>query len=297
MNNFKYLLGVCLLLVACSDDDENPAGAADSGVGGKTLTLSFSDLPELGPDFVYEGWLIDDSTPVSTGRFSVSGGNATPSSFSVDSAVADAAAVFVLTIEPAEGDDPAPAATHILAGAMAAGNATLTTDHPAALQTDFATAAGEYVLTAPTAGGTAEEQGIWFVKPAEGAPSLVLPTLPAGWVYEGWVVDANGPTSTGRFTDPAAADSDLAGSAKGPMGDGPPFPGQDFIDPAKILNDGATVVVISVEPEPDDGAAPFFIKPLVHDPIGAALAPTLQTMVNNAANTLPSGSVAITDSN
>ena len=88
-------------------------------------------------------------------------------------------------------------------------------------------------------------------------------------------------------------DGDGAGSTKGPVGDGPPFPGQDFITPATVLNNGATVAVISVEPEPDNAPAPFLIKPLVHDPIGAAVAPTEHTMVNNAAATLPAATIQI----
>lgn len=294
MNKLSLLLAtLSTLALGCSSDDSN--GGADAGTSEqRSLSYDFSALPELGADFVYEGWLIDDSTPVSTGRFTVDGtGATTPASFSVDADVVASAAVFVLTIEPKDGDDPAPAATHILAGALSGSTATLATNHEAALQTDFTDATGQYVITAPTAGGTAEDQGIWFVKPAEGAASLDLPVLPAGWAYEGWVVDANGPTSTGRFTDPANGDSDGAGAAKGPTGDGPPFPGQDFIDPAKVLTDGATVVVISVEPDPDDSSAPFFIKPLVHDPIGASLAPTLQSMTNNAANTQVGGTVTI----
>ncbi|MCZ6807059.1 MAG: hypothetical protein O7F08_08910 [Deltaproteobacteria bacterium] len=51
--------------------------------------------------------------------------------------------------------------------------------------------------------------------------------------------------------------------------------------------------VISVEPDPDDGSAPFFIKPLVH-PIASVEPPTTQVMDNNAAATSPSGTVSIT---
>ena len=39
-------------------------------------------------------------------------------------------------------------------------------------------------------------------------PILDLPTLPAGWVYEGWVVGPDGPVTTGRFTMASGADSD-----------------------------------------------------------------------------------------
>ncbi len=302
MNNYMKLITIfaTLMVTACSDDAE-PQNTADAGdVGGATSTLAYSDftLPNLGADFVYEGWLIVDDKPVSAGRFSVDdNGVATPASFELSSDDASAAPVFVLTIEPATGDAPEPADTHILAGALSQGAATLSTDHGAAINTDFSSAAGSYILATPTTGDNATlgEQGIWWLVPGK-APSagLTLPDLPAGWVYEGWIVNAAGPVSTGRFSDPGAADADGAGATKGPMGDGPPFPGQDFINPATVLNDGATTAVISVEPDPDNSAMPFLIKPLVHMPIGTEIVPTSHSMTNNAANTLPAATITIT---
>ena len=293
----KYLvltMSCTAFLGACGDDepatpDARPAADASSS---KTLTYNFGALPQLGDDYVYEGWLIVDGAAVAAGRFTVdASGATTPAEFTLTAADADAADVFVLTIEPSAGDDPAPSSTHILAGDLASGSAVLTAEHAAALGTDFASASGSYFLATPTTGDdTLSNQGIWWLSPQAG---LTLPTLPAGWAYEGWIVDGTGPVSTGRFTDPAAADSDGAGSAKGPVGDGPPFPGQDYIDPAKILGDGSTVAVISVEPDPDDSPGPFLIKPLVHDPIGSEVAPTTHDMVNNAAATLPAGSATI----
>ncbi|MEM6994920.1 MAG: hypothetical protein AAF721_30690, partial [Myxococcota bacterium] len=102
---------------------------------------------------------------------------------------------------------------------------------------------------------------VWFLDPAGGpGPSLQLPVLPDGWLYEGWVVGADGPISTGRFADPADADRDGAGPASGPDGT-PPFPGQDFIMPPTDLTVDH-MVVISVEPDPDDSPLPFALKPL-----------------------------------
>ena len=72
----------------------------------------------------------------------------------------------------------------------------------------------------------------------------------------------------------------MAGPAGGPDGDGPPFPGQDFVNPPMDLIGGAAV--ISVEPEPDDSPAPFVLKPLLTPVISPDLAPTLQAMNNNA---------------
>ncbi len=265
--------------------------------GGSTLTYAISTLPSLGPDYVYEGWLIVGGEAKPAGRFSVDDSGVTsPASFALSTMDASAATTFILTIEPATGDDPAPSSTHIVGGDLSQGAATLTTSHATALGTDFTTAAGSYVLATPTTGDdTLQEQGIWWLMPGQTpSASLVLPGLPNGWAYEGWIVGADGPVSTGRFTDTAASDSDGAGSTKGPVGDGPPFPGQDFINPATVLNGGSTVAVISVEPEPDNSAMPFLIKPLVHDPIGVATMPTSHMMMNNAAATLPVASITIT---
>ncbi len=299
--------GCIALFGACGDDgggtpaaDATPATidatatGPDAMLASMTLTLSdLTNLPNLGTTHVYEGWVKGDGAPVSTGRFSVSDtGVMTPATSVVAAADVTAADTFILTIEPVVGDVAAPADTHILAGALATTTAALTTDHAAALGSDFSTAAGVFQLLTPTTGdGTLSGQGIWFI--TAGKPNvagLTLPVLPAGWVYEGWVVEAAGPTptSTGRFTDPALADDDLAGPAKGATGNGPPFPGQDFINPAKILTVGHNAV-ISVEPEPDNAPGPFVMKPLVLAPIAdSAGLVTPQALANVAAGSLPS---------
>lgn len=250
------------------------------------LSLMFTDLPDLGADYVYEGWLIVDEAPVATGRFSV-----TPEQQNVevqlDRDTFAAATTFVLTIEPAFGDDPAPSAVHLLAGDIDnSGKANLSTAHPAALGTDFATAMGGYLLETPTSADEGDyDQGLWFLDVAGGpGPSLALPPLPEGWVYEGWVVIDDTPTSTGRFTDVGAADDDGAGPSAGPNA-APPFPGQDFISPARTVVGGT--VVISVEPEPDNSPMPFALKPLVDDVVEDVGAGVLQPMGTNAG--LPLG--------
>ena len=298
MSKTSLLLVSCLSFSAGCESEGTTVGGAPDGaavVEGTALRFTASSLPELGTDYVYEGWIIVDGEALTAGRFTVDGdGKSTPAQFALDPADAEAATLYVLTIEPKDGDDPAPSSTHILAGEISEGMASLSVDHPGAFDTDFASAKGSYILATPTTGDdTLQERGIWWINPGDGSASLDLPTLPAGWAYEGWVVGSDGPVSTGRFTDPGGADSDLAGSAKGDTGDGPALPGQDFIDPSMILNDGSTVAVISVEPEPDDSPAPFLIKPLVHDPIGAEVAPAMHLMTNNAAATLPAATLVI----
>jgi len=271
-------LALGLTLGACSDDDG----------GTETVDVSFSGLPQLGVGYVYEGWLITADGPVSAGRFS------DPSGLNMMFATADldATSAYVLTIEPAEGDDPAPSDTHVLAGDLTDGSATLTLDHAAALGTDFTAAAGTFILETPTSAATDDyDQGIWFLEMGGSGPmaSLTLPVLPDGWAYEGWVVVDGQPVSTGRFTDAGAADSDGAGPEAGTEMS-PPFPGQDFITPPTML--AGTTAVISVEPDPDDSPMPFALKPLVGDVTDAG-AGTSQTLDNNAAATTITGTFAV----
>ena len=275
-------------LSACGGSDADPQ-----------LEFTLEGLENLGPTAVYEGWLMVDGAPVSTGRFSVdSQGRASASTFRVTDAQAERATAFVLTIEPAQGDDPAPASTHLLAGDFSGAErrAALAISHSAALGTSFASARGNFFLATPTSESTADEaQGLWWVQVVNGAPQagLTLPQLPAGWVYEGWVVVNGMPVSTGRFSDAARADSDGPGSSAGPLG-APPFPGQDFINPALSLPGG--MAVISVEPEPDNSAAPFTLKPLA-GPIAAGTGPTMPQSVPNtvaSGSGLPKGTARLT---
>lgn len=122
-------------------------------------------------------------------------------------------------------------------------------------------------------------------------PNFVLPTLPAGWAYEGWVVGDSGPLSTGTFT--AFNSADASAPFSGPVG-GPPVPGEDFFENAPAgetfpLDVRGRTIVISVEPVPDDSPAPFVLKPLVGT-AGNETAPTTHAFGPNLAS-LPTGSV------
>ena len=109
--------------------------------------------------------------------------------------------------------------------------------------------------------------------------------LPAGWMYEGWVVVGGMPITTGRFSQVMGADSDGGGATKGPMGT-PPFPGQDFVRPPTNLIGGAAV--ISIEPQPDDSPGPFTLKPLIDHMIEDDGGHMSQSMDNNAGS-FPTG--------
>ncbi len=260
------------------------------------LTLNLTGLDELGTDFVYEGWIIVDGNPVSTGVFSSVD---FPQSFTVDIDDLKAATKFVLSIEPAVDTDPGPAPTKILVGDFVGSKARVSTG----IVGDFSNSYGSYILATPTDGAnTNENSGIWFLDPTSGSPmpGLDLAVLSDGWKYEGWVVINGIPVSTGTFTNVAATD-DFDGFS-GPMmlpapngGDGF-FPGEDFLinAPSGLMfptDIAGGTAVISVEPYPDNDMTPFTLKPLVGGIPNDAIDHTLYMMGQNLES-LPGGSVS-----
>lgn len=270
------------VVISCNNDDENEDKT-------DVLTLNLSGLEELGADFVYEGWIIVDGNPKSTGTFS---SVVFPQTFEIDADDLLAATKFVLSIEPANDTDPDPAATKILVGDFSGSSANVTT----AVVGDFSSAAGEYILATPTDGAmTNETSGIWFLDLSSGMPEtgLNLPVLPDGWKYEGWAVIDGTPVTTGTFTDSAAIDDSAPYS--GGMS-GPPFPGEDFLENAPLgltfpTNIAGGKAVISIEPSPDNSPSPFTLKPLVGDIPAMALDHVTYSTSQNLSS-FPSGSVS-----
>ena len=285
-NNILKLVVVAfaMIMVSCGDDD-----ATDN-----QLNLSFTGLEDLGSGYAYEGWIMVDGSPKSTGVFTVDGsGVPSRNTFDLDKDDLDVASAFILTIEPSPDTDPNPSDVHILAGDFSSDNASLTVSHSAALGTDFTSSTGGYILATPTDGAdTNENSGVWFLDPGAGpGAALSLPTLPAGWAYEGWAVIDGSPVTTGTFTNVSGFDN--SDSFSGTEA-GPPFPGEDFLNNAPsgltFPTDlrGATIVV-SVEPVPDNSSNPFTLKPLVGMTAADAMDHTLLSMDNNASATNPTG--------
>jgi hypothetical protein len=289
-------LAVVAFLSACSDS-VSPRHSR--------LVLAFSGLEPLANGFHYEGWAITSSGPVSTGKFMVGTAGAlvtltgaTIPSGEFDTGLdLDAVTAIVITVEPAGDVDAVPATTKILAGALVNGTADLRISATQALATDFATATGKFILATPTdESNNNETSGIWFLELVGGSPrtGLVLPTLPAGWAYEGWAVITGKPVTTGRII--SAGSADAAAPFSGPLA-GPPFPGEDFLVNAPTglifptdLSGG--LAVITVEPVPDDSPAPFTIKPLVGAiPANAADHVTFSMSLNTAS--FPSGMASV----
>ena len=255
------VLAIGFFATSCSSDDDNSPSTS-------SLTLNLNGLDELGSEFVYEGWIIVNGSPVSTGTFS---SVTFPQSFIVDADDLAAASTFVLSIEPAVDSDPTPAATKILAGDFTGNSASVDSN---GIVGDFSSSTGSYILATPTDGGadTNEESGVWFLDNSSGSAEvgLDLPTLSSGWNYEGWAVINGTPVSTGTFTSVNDFDDNASTTPfKGDSGDGPAFPGEDFLQNAPMgltfpTDLKGTTIVISVEPSPDNSTNPFTLKPLAH---------------------------------
>jgi len=286
MKNIQMLgaLAIGLLAASCVSDDDvifTPITPVNS-----TLTVNLNGLENLGTDYKYEGWVIVDGTPVSTGLFSVDdSGVPSQTIFSVNTVQLVAATKFVLSIEPTIDADPAPSDTKILAGDFSGNNASVNSN----IIADFSSAAGTYILATPTDGTNNNEfSGVWFLDNSSGSAvtGLTLPTLAPGWKYEGWAVINGTPVSTGTFTDATMADDNAATSPfKGSMGNGPGYPGEDYIQNAPTGLTFPTdlkgmTIVVSVEPFPDNSTSPFTLKPLAHMVPSSAMDHTAITMGN-----------------
>ena len=265
------------------------------GISTQKINLNITGLEDLGANFRYEGWLLVAGKPVSTGIFSVSSsGVISQTAFDIDKTQLAVATDFIVTIEPFPDPNPAPADTHILAGSFNANTANITISDAKAIGNNFSSALGKYILATPTDGNNNNEKsGLWFIDLSSGSPmkGLTLPTLPAGWVYEGWAVIGGKPITTGRFINSSTADMSAPFSST--IAAAPPFPGEDYLMNAPAgftfptdLSGG--IAVISIEPQPDNSPAPFTLKPLL-----ANISPTAMDHVTYNMNlntgTLPSG--------
>lgn len=265
-----------------------------------TLRLDLRALEPLAAGH-YEGWAIFGEEKVSTGKFALAGDGSllTLAGQPIDlfRSVVDLrdADSIVVTIE-ADGDvDDLPSGIVVLAGPRAGDRAAL------AFPVDLSAAAGGYILATPTDDDPDNDAaGVWFLDPAGPQPSLTLPALPAGWVYEGWGVTQGTPLSTGPFETPGGGD--LAAAFSG-SSSGPPFPGEDFVAnlPAAIappvnLADGDSLIVISVEPDlmgsDPTGSGPFSIKPLVGEVPAGLLDHTLTPLEQNLGS-VPTGTATL----
>ncbi|RPJ48260.1 MAG: hypothetical protein EHM19_02205 [Candidatus Latescibacterota bacterium] len=256
----------CLLAAAgCGDDETSPTGPSD---GSDQVVLQLENFGDPSP-YHYGLWAVEGSDATLIVRFRVlDGGPATLAGepiASIEQEEALGGADRILITLESDTLGSAPSAHVFAAGAVSEGAAALTLANASALGVDLSSAAGAFLFDAPTtATATDCGRGVWWTDGA-GNPGLTLPALGAAWRYEGWVVErtSGASYSTGRFAGPSGADTDGPG-ATGGGGAGYAFPGQDFVTaaggvPVLDLDDGSFAVAVTLEPNPDLSAEPFFL--------------------------------------
>ncbi|NIP37134.1 MAG: hypothetical protein GWN18_19340, partial [Thermoplasmata archaeon] len=211
------------------------------------LELQFVNLEPLDSGH-YEGWLIIDGQPVSTGKFNVdSNGDLVDlegkmiETFRVKGVDLEMATMFVLSIEPEGDTDAVPAAVKPLAGALDANRESA--DLAANLGVDLTGISGKYILATPSNNFAPDDYDLEL--DFDG-----LPMLSSGH-YEGWLIVDGEPVSTGKFNIDASGDIvDL---------DGNTIEAFTLMD---LTIDDVEMFVLSIEEEGDDDAIPGAIKPL-----------------------------------
>jgi hypothetical protein len=274
--------------------------------GPDNVVMSFNNLAPLdeAAEGHYEGWAIVGGSPISTGKFNVDmggqpvelGGGPVIGEFDAGVDVSGATAI-VITVEPFDDTDPGPSSIKILRGDVSSSMADLVTNVPG-LGTLETSSTGAFILATPSDNPDMpdnDNMGIWFLTMPGPEPGFMkLPDIGPDWTYEGWAVDLSGPTpySTGTFATAEGFDSDEAGC----MGGGPPFPGEDFVPlhcgPVLTLDSGNFAAVITIEPVPDNRAAPFqlhpFASPIPKDALGRN-----NEIANQTADTFPTGTAML----
>lgn len=266
-----------LAIVSCSKDD---------GPARSEITLEIVGLETLTSGARYEGWLIVDGEPKSTGKFTSTSSSQTFSAVATD---VENATAFELTVEPPNDSDSGPSASKLLSGTFVGNTAAVSINTSIA---DLTGISGRFVLATPTDDNNNpianDEFGIWFEDPSgiQSVAGLSLPTLASGWKYEGWVMLNGTPVTTGTFSDENAADdaSPYSGNATAPN-----YPGEDFLNSAPVgltfPQDGdvrGNAVMVTIEPSPDyDQSTPFFLQPLTGT-AGQDVSPAVNDLTANA---------------
>lgn len=246
-----------------------------------------------------------DEAFVSFGKFNLSSNNeqivslnGRPMTFEPSRKIDINLAVDAIVTVELEGDDDDEPGSRLLSGEFRGSdreaNALMSTGAADAFDYDYRAATASYVLITPTTDDSTDfKSGIWWITRAA-AISAGLDKLPAladtaRWRYEGWIFDKAAATaySTGKFRSASGADADFAGATAGSdgvdqnndgRGDGFAFPGQDFVRanggvPAiAALDNGNFAAFITLEPQPDNHAGPFFLTLLADGTVGPNLA-------------------------
>lgn len=270
-SNVLIIVMLALFSIGCSKDDDTstPDDTSPPAPRGD-LKVTLSGLGMLSDNYMYEGWIMVNGNPVSTGKFNTDG-SSTDLIFSVLKSDLEVASAFVVSIELANDDSiEEPSSTKILMGTFAAKAATLKIDSVVGNFITNPPFKGTFINITPSDDANGinnfnDDFGVWFVENDRITPGLKnLPTLAAGWKYEGWVIfPGPTPVTTGKFTMASGPDASSPYSGNWPV---PLFPGEDLVQdlPGGVTGDITDLeVVISIEPNfSSDPNTPFFLKPI-----------------------------------
>ncbi len=267
-----------LSLVQCGEDVK----VVTTSKEGKRVTLQPSGFFAAPPGSVYEGWLVDSAgTYHSFGKFNWNNylysfvspsGSWLGLQFNTGRNVFAAESV-VFSIEPAS--DPAPASPSIILfrGAVAS-NGSFEVSFPQNYKLPSVEA--NYFLATPSdtlyrleaeynspnltaqqkdAHRLNEARGVWFGNIdaffGEIDTFFIVPPIPAGWQYEGWLTKGSVRVSLGRFT--RGDTSDFSNIYQDPNRPIFTLPGEDFLvnSPSGIDLLTRSEVMVTLEPNPD----------------------------------------------
>jgi hypothetical protein len=295
------------MVVGCGGD-----GGGTSPEGEAQVSLELTGLHTLPTGINYQAWLVMGTRETFWG-FPLVLFDVDPEGHPVDPVAdtmlagpfyagvpaSDVLAVAI-SLEPSDTLRYYSSYTFLMGGDLAQGSAQLAPDHWIALDHDFSTAAGRFVLTTPTDEDPEDELGgVWFMDPLEPptVAGLEIPEAPQGWSYEGWVVLGDQALSTGKFVMPSGADSSAAFSGQVTP---PAFPGEDFLSnpPAGLTfppDLSGAQVFITLEPRAEldtdrDGA--FFLR-ILEGAIPAEASPLTLYEMAFPAGGIPSGSATV----
>lgn len=266
------------------------------------VRLEIEGLPRLESGFYYQAWArigfddfgTDAFNKAANGGYVNGAGQFIQNVFVFEQDVSDADLIFI-TIENKGDSDDTPSGTVVLAGDVVNSVADLSVNHELALGTSFSSATGQFMLFSNAFGGSATDiSGLWFTGGSATAltPGLSLPSLPDGWIYEGWMEVGGAMVSTGYFRDTNTHDLNRRYSDT----DTPAFPGEDFLSDAPTgvtfpLNPASGTVKVTVEPFPDDWSDPYGITVLSGTVPASPAARTAYPMT--AAFSAPSGKATL----
>ena len=260
------------------------------------VLLRFNGLKPLAAENgTYEAWaLLQRAETASLGRFQINASGqavdqngAMIEEFTSDKANLRDAFSVLITIELPMDSDETPSRFQILQGQLLEGIAQLTVPAPS----NIGNATGSYRVFTPTDGpGTNESSGAWAIA-IDGSPTLFLPPITAGLLYEAFVYVNGIPVTMGRIT---AGDEPDTGNYFSGAEPAPRVPGEDFLinHPAFPIDLSGKRLVLTLESLVDDAALPSQLV-VLEGVFSGGLRGGEVLVLSNRSGSFPSGTAVL----